>query len=72
MHYSADLEREMPSVNTSLHFEIKTAELVTLQEELSSFFFRQNGSKEKVEDEKQLQIPPVNSFLLHSENYCVI
>lgn len=31
MHYSAGLESEVPSINTSLHFEIETTELVPLQ-----------------------------------------
>lgn len=70
MHYSAHLENEMPSIKTSLHFEIKITELVPLQVQKAEqqrrphFFFRQNGSRQKVEDEKhvQLQIPPVNSI----------
>lgn len=44
MGYSADLEGEVPSINGSLHFEIKTIELVPLQvqraeEQLPSYFF---------------------------------
>lgn len=61
MDYSADLEGEVPSINTLLYVEIKTTELLPLQVEGRTtaalpFLFRLKGNKEKKQEKKSCKL----------------